>query len=218
MIFHQSTETTGQRGPLDNRRGFTLVELMIAVVLIAVLAALSAPTISSSMERGRVTDMNRGIANSFLQTRSHAMRTGQAMFVEINTGSDSEITFYEPANMGNAASCVLAQDDGPDSDGANVLREIQPEHFGLDLQFTSVNPSGTSRICISPSGRVLSPSGTPLTASGDCEGRNFVLSIWDPERGDLDECDLGDETLAAREIAHFSMIHVAEGGQVRVSR
>jgi prepilin-type N-terminal cleavage/methylation domain-containing protein len=219
MIFHQPTETASHRRPLRNRRGFTLVELMIAVVLIAVLAALSAPTISSSMERGRVTDMNRGISNSFLQTRSHAMRSGQAMFVDIRLGENSRIAFYEPDNLGDAASCVLADDQGPATNGNNILREIRPEDFGLSLEFAAVNPDGINRLCISPSGRVLTPGGTPLTADGGCEGRNFVLTIRDPgSSSDLDNCDLSDDNLAARELAHFSMIHVAEGGQVRVSR
>lgn len=200
-------------------RGFTLVELMIVVVLIAVLAALTAPTISSSMERNRASQLNRDVANGFLAARSHAMRQGQAVLVQITPGANSELVFYEPGNLGNAGSCIRAIDNGPAGNGNNVLNRVSPAARGLDnVEFQQPDPNVTN-LCISPSGRIVGMAGQPLEATGDgCDQMNFLLPMWDVEQNPsgLEGCDVGDDVDLLRQIHSFSMVHIGYGGQVRV--
>lgn len=205
-------------------RGFTLVELMIVVVLLGLLAGLSIPTIATSMERNRLTQLNRDIANGFLQARSHAMRNGQAVLVDIETGADGGVTFYEPRDGGvwDAPSCVLAVDDDPDDN--NTLISVNPGEYGLGVAIQQTDPNhGT--ICISPNGRVTATTGQPLEAGHRaCDGEmNFLIPIKtasgaESEFDDLRDCKASVELSALREIDKFSMIHVAYGGQVRVIR
>lgn len=51
----------GLRGKFQNKKGFTLVEMLIVVAIIAILIAVSIPLVSSSLEKAReaVDDANK---------------------------------------------------------------------------------------------------------------------------------------------------------------
>ena len=215
---------------MSRPRGFTLVELMIVVVLIGVLAAFSAPTIINSMERNRINQLNRDIGNGFLQARSHAVRNGQAVFVEIDPdgGENGRITFFEPhtsSGAWNAQSCAIASamSPAPAPTEANTIRVIEPEGYGLDLQIYAPDPV-VPMVCISPTGRVLQATGQPLAAVvGSCAGQmNLLMAIGASDLSadltDLRDCADDIDVRIAREIDRFSLIHVAYSGQVRVLR
>ena len=207
--------TIGGRAP----RGFSLVELMIVIALVGLLAALSAPTISNSMEQNRITDLNRAVANGFLQARQHAMRQNQAVFVDITQGSNGSITFYEPTNREDAQSCSLANDGGPNDQ--NTLNQVNLAEYGLDITIDSVDPANL--VCIAPNGRVLQPTGIPLEGVNDgngCQDMNLMIRLIgeDAQLGNLHRCTADDDLSIERELANFSMIHVGYGGQVRIIR
>jgi len=204
----------GRRPP-----GFSLVELMIVIALVGLLAALSAPTISNSMEQNRITDLNRAVANGFSQARQYAMRQNQAVFVDIQAGDDGSVTFYDPANRREAQSCALADDGG--ATDQNTLNEVNIAEYGLDIEIESVDPANL--VCIAPNGRVLQPAGIPLDGVNDgtdCGEMNLMIRlIGDGEDlGNLHDCTADDELSVQRELANFSMIHVGYGGQVRIIR
>ena len=207
--------TIGGRAP----RGFSLVELMIVIALVGLLAALSAPTISNSMEQNRIADLNRAVGNGFLQARQYAMRQNQAVFVDVQTGTDGSITFYNPQNRQNAQSCALADDGG--ATDQNTLNEINLIEYGLDIRIDSVDP--INGVCIAPNGRVLQPTGIPIedeVAGDGCERMNLMIRLIgeDEDLGSLHDCTADDDLSIERELANFSMIHVGYGGQVRIIR
>ena len=43
----------GLRGKFQNKKGFTLVEMLIVVAIIAILIAVSIPLVSTSLEKAR---------------------------------------------------------------------------------------------------------------------------------------------------------------------
>ncbi len=193
-----------------------MVELLIVVVIIGLLAALAAPTLTSSMERNRLNQLNRDVGNAFLQSRSHAMRNGQAVFVRFQ---NNQIVFYEPGTGGDwdAPTCSLADNQGPNSQ--NTLFDIRPENRGVESVAIQTPDPDITDVCISPTGRVLDPVGRPLEsgANSDCEDMNLLIPIFDPDgSGNFGYCN--EDHVAQRELYKFSMIHVAYGGQVRVIR
>ncbi len=56
----------GLRGKFQNKKGFTLVEMLIVVAIIAILIAVSIPLVSTSLEKAReaVDDANKRAAIS----------------------------------------------------------------------------------------------------------------------------------------------------------
>ncbi len=71
-----------QRPPTDDaraERGFTLVEVMIAVAIVAILAAVALPTFMDSIRKSRRTDAFSAIANvQQLQERWRSNRSAYA--------------------------------------------------------------------------------------------------------------------------------------------
>lgn len=62
-------------------RGFTLIELMVAVGLLAVVAALAAPAMGDFIVRQRVASQAGDLALSMALARSEAIKNGRSMAV-----------------------------------------------------------------------------------------------------------------------------------------
>lgn len=101
---------------LINRRaslspsGFTLVELMIVVALIALLAAFSTPSIAKTIERNNAKKAARDVGNAFNLARNQAMSRGEVVLIKIDkatTTKRGEIRLYRTANR--ALSCTTAE-------------------------------------------------------------------------------------------------------------
>lgn len=55
MIIRQSVTLDAERPPMRNRSGFTLVEILIALVVIAILTSLSYPVYIGYIDKAKVT-------------------------------------------------------------------------------------------------------------------------------------------------------------------
>ncbi|MDR2155866.1 MAG: GspH/FimT family pseudopilin [Burkholderiaceae bacterium] len=67
---------TGGKSGLCVMRGFTIVELMTVVAVLAVLLALAAPSFNAIMERWRVRQTVESLRSSLYYARSEAIRRG----------------------------------------------------------------------------------------------------------------------------------------------
>ncbi|MFW5966804.1 MAG: pilus assembly FimT family protein [Persicimonas sp.] len=190
---------------LLDRRGFTMVELMIVLVIIAILAAVIAPNVSSYMKRSQAQEAARDVSNTLRMARSHAMSRGEIMLAEVERGTSTQgengrIELFRTDTSGNA-EFDCDENDPNDTDcfalscaQATALRKddlVSVEE--LDLAATSPEmaiadlrprPSGdgsneiSRMLCFSPSGRVLASGGLALSPGGD-EACDFVgMNIW----------------------------------------
>lgn len=62
-------------------RGFTLVEMMVVIVLMAILLALALPSFNSLVEKYRVEGMASALIASVSHARAEAARRGQAVTI-----------------------------------------------------------------------------------------------------------------------------------------
>lgn len=72
--------------PMPRRRsglqtGFTLVETMVVVTIVAILAALAAPTMQEALDRYRVNAVYDDLRSTFMLARSEAIRTRQQVVI-----------------------------------------------------------------------------------------------------------------------------------------
>lgn len=68
------------------QRGFTLVEAMVVVALIAILASLAGPSFLDSFSRYRVEAARESLSASINLARSEAIRRGQSVVIRRRTG------------------------------------------------------------------------------------------------------------------------------------
>ena len=91
-----------------NARGFTMIELMVTIAVLAILATVAAPNFSSTMERWRVRNASEDFKSSFYFARSEA----------IKRGGDVEM---QPLDVGNWNSGWKIVDTRADEDLKEVI-------------------------------------------------------------------------------------------------
>lgn len=81
-------------------RGFTLMELMIALIVIGIIAAISAPNFIGLLNRNRVNVAMNQIEGAIKEAQRQAMRQG--IFCRININTTTNIL------TGNPSNCLLS--------------------------------------------------------------------------------------------------------------
>jgi type IV fimbrial biogenesis protein FimT len=149
--------------PRKNDRGFTLIELMLALAVAAVLASLAAPAMSEFMARQRIDaaahDITAHINLARLQAVTHAERV-----VLCPSADGAECTGM---NRWDVGWIVFRDGDGnhrPDRE-SDLLR------VGAALERLEVDSAGRIRIRYQPDG----------TAGGS----NLTIKLCDPERPEI---------------------------------
>lgn len=208
-------------------RGFTLVEVMIAVVIVGMLAALVTPTVSRTIKENNTRGLNRQIVQAFQEARSYAMGRGEVVFVAVDRGQDQgAIRFFRSDNRAlDCSEGVVA----PPAIGEG-LTSVDLNNTGLEHAIMGADPAAEGTLarplCISPSGRVLDRDGRVLRSDGGCPGYNFRFWMANPEATldatvtDCPAMGVGEDELfdlsVQRQLSSFYMIHIPFSGQARV--
>jgi len=102
------------------QKGFSLVEMMVAVAVLAILAAIAAPQMQNQITGNRVTAATNELLAALAQTRSDAIRSSQARTVDpavvlaarlgnVNMNADmANITFNANGTTNDTGQIVLS--------------------------------------------------------------------------------------------------------------
>lgn len=103
--------------PAARYRGFTAIELMVTVAILAVLAALAAPSFTPIIQRWRVRDAAESLTTALYFARSEAIKLGGNIVVAKNTSGNGCTSsgnsdwscgwhvFYDANNNGSQDTC-----------------------------------------------------------------------------------------------------------------
>ena len=118
-------------------RGLTMLELMIAVAVLAILAALAVPSLSARFERQRLSSAAETLSTDLSEARFEAARLGQALHIE---PAVNEKTWCWAVSTQAGCDCAQAQAcqlHSVQSTAYRGIKLLEPKPVRLD-------PAGTT--------------------------------------------------------------------------
>ena len=74
---------------MKKNSGFTLIELMVTIAIVAIVTAITIPNIISWLPNYRLGTASRGILSVLQQVRLRAVKDNAVAFIQFNPGSNS---------------------------------------------------------------------------------------------------------------------------------
>ena len=145
--------TVARRAPVSTHPGFTMVELLITIVILAVLAGIAVPSMREFIARQRVEAIAKELATDLRYLRTEAIqrrRDVEILFLQSTDGATSCYVLYFVGEDGERCSC--GRTDGLPTCGDPALPDAHQEFKTVSFRRTS--------------GIVLSSNPTSMTLGG----------------------------------------------------
>lgn len=138
--------------PQRAQDGFTLLELMITIVVVAILAGFALPSMSNVILKHRVQDAASALYATLFKARSEALRLADNVKVQPNSSSTTSTDWaglgWKITHFNSVASATEVLDVHPP-----VQKATSGQERGMTITLT-----GTSPIVYGATGRVTSAS------------------------------------------------------------
>ena len=142
----------------QKKPGFTLIEMMIVIAVMAILAAIAAPNFQTYMAQRRLNGAARQVMTDLMAARMKAVSLNQRVKVYFNATS-SKIHQYEIWNDADNSGTV------DNDEGDDIERDIHPDY--QDVSFSVAAP------IFLPRGTVFPGSNCKITLSNS-SGSKYV--------------------------------------------
>jgi general secretion pathway protein G len=137
-MFIENRIRTSRRHPRGSRSGFTLVELLLVLVILATLAAIVIPKFSGRTEQAKMTAARTQISN--LETAIDAYDTDLGAFPN---GSDGlRMLTEKPANVDDWHGPYMKKNIPADPWGHPYIYECPGKHNENGYDLMSAGPDG----------------------------------------------------------------------------
>lgn len=162
----------------ETARGFTLIELMVTIAVIAIMAALAVPQLNSFMRSNRLTSQINSFVSALQVARSEAVKRGA--HVVVCASSDQQKCDTTQWELG----WIVFVDDSsnpftfaaPTNPTASQILRVGGKLGGDDTLRDSLSAAGTN----TTGAIIYKASGAPITSTANTSGNTFTL------------CDPGD--------------------------
>lgn len=176
--------------------GFTLLEMIVAITIFAILVAVTVPTMRTWISNSKVRSVADALQNGVRLARAESLRRGRQVVFSLTTSTTPQTGYTASAN-GNywAISYVPAMTDGTET--ATFIEGGVLSAASYALQIT-----GPAEICFNSVGRLVANAATGV-AGGTCAAPAGNPATWNY-----------NITLAGAD--HPLRVEVGLGGQVHM--
>ena len=152
------------------QHGFTAIELMVVVAIVAVLAALAGPSFAPLIERWRVRDAAEGLTSTLYYARSEAIKRGGGIAIDATGGWDKGWKVTHTANAVTTDLKITAAPTRVDAAQSNTKLVLYIDRWGMLSESSGGAPTAMSfllkpsnktdsdasaiRLCIASGGRI----------------------------------------------------------------
>lgn len=189
FMYHRQHGLAALMQPTGKSQGFTLVELMVTVAVLAILVAVAVPSFASISNRNRLSALANDVVSSLQTARMEALRRGQRV-VLCRSSDGATCSTGNPWN----GWIVFTDADGNNAPGSGDILRADLLRGPSQVWVSPIVSSGGDRVVFSPDAMAYSNGGLLLQA-------RFAACI---------------ETTTPRE--NVSDISIASGSRVSVSR
>lgn len=159
-MFQRKALTITDAGPIKRERGFTMVEMVIILLIIAIIAAFVVPQVISYMRKYRLGVASRNVATALQRARFIATSNNTRAGISITEIQRLQIEQYdpegknEPLNKGNLLmpDGVFIDEEAPRQiafDGRGIITPMPTESPAIRLngasgyyQIVTISPTG----------------------------------------------------------------------------
>ena len=127
--------------------GFTLIELMVAVAVLAVLLGVALPGMAGYNERNRLKSVAEGLVSDLALARTEAIMRGPGSTFNLSFTTDGASQWCYGLTTNASCDCTVADPTDANacvvnSSGEDVLRVVDSANFQSDVQMTAVTFTG----------------------------------------------------------------------------
>lgn len=163
FMYHRQSCLAASSRLTAKRFGFTLIELMVAVAVMAILVAAAAPSFVSIFNGNRLTAISNELAASLQSARMEALRRGQRI-VLCNSADGLACAAAGTAAWTGWLVFADANSNGTREAAETILR-WDPIRAPLQLRASPAISGGNSRVVFRPDGLAYSNGGLLLQAN-----------------------------------------------------
>ena len=149
--------------PLTNKKGFTLVEVMVVVAILGIIAAIGTTGVIRSLPTMRLKSAARDIFSASMQAKAEAVRRGENVTILFDTANNSYLMFLDrradkAAAVTNDNEILNPSANADENETVLLAATPLPPRVTFD---PSLHADGVS---FANNALVFSPRGSPLHA------------------------------------------------------
>lgn len=176
---------------MKKQTGFTLIELIIAVVIFGIMAAIAAPNYSSFIRSNRQSSAYNNLVGTISLARLEAVKSSRVVTMCISSNQSS--CDASPEKEWNKGWIVFSDFDGDGvvdtADGDTILKREQAFPEGI----TIVSDDYDSAISIAPRGRLRTQGSFVICDGSEVDENGMALNLWVTGLGRLATDSDGDD-------------------------